>query len=58
MREPKEIVDEIEAAAVLSDGEEERFFGFVVIGLPFDSGHILALRRFPASSIGPGYTSV
>jgi hypothetical protein len=28
------------------------------MGLPFDSGHVLALRRFPASSIGPAYTSV
>jgi hypothetical protein len=28
------------------------------MGLPFVSGHVLALRRFPASSIGPGYTSV
>jgi hypothetical protein len=58
MREPKYIVDEIEAAAALSEGEDERFFGYAVIGLPFDSGHVLALRRFPASSIGPGYTSV
>jgi hypothetical protein len=29
-----------------------------VIGLPFRSGHVLALRRFPASSVGPGYTSI
>ena len=28
------------------------------MGLPFRSGHILGLRRFPASSIGPGYRSV
>jgi len=58
MREPKDIVDEIEAGAALSEGEDERFFGYAVIGLPFDSGHVLSLRRFPASSIGPGYTSV
>jgi hypothetical protein len=58
MREPKEYVDEIESAAVLPEGEGERFNGYAVIGLPFDSGHVLALRRFPASSIGPGYTSV
>ena len=25
---------------------------------PFRSGHVLALRRFPHTSIGPGYTSV
>ena len=59
MREPKDIVDEIETVAALSEGgEDERFFGYAVIGLPFDSGHVLALRRFPASSIGPSYTSV
>jgi hypothetical protein len=28
------------------------------MGLPFSSGHVLAMRRFPASSIGPAYTSV
>jgi hypothetical protein len=28
------------------------------MGLPFSSGHVLAMRRFPAASIGPGYTSV
>lgn len=58
MREPKEIVDGIESGAALTEGEGERFFGYAVIGLPFDSGHILALRRFPVSSIGPGYTSI
>jgi hypothetical protein len=28
------------------------------MGLPFASGHVLAMRRFPASSIGPAYTSI
>jgi hypothetical protein len=28
------------------------------MGLTFASGHVLALRRFPASSVGPAYTSV
>ena len=28
------------------------------MGLPFTSGHILALRRFPASSVGPPFRSV
>jgi hypothetical protein len=28
------------------------------MGLPFRSGHVLGVRRFPASSIGPAYTSV
>ena len=42
----------------LPPGEGERFAGFGVMGLPFSSGHVLATRRFPASSIGPAYTSV
>jgi hypothetical protein len=28
------------------------------MGLPLTSGHLLAMRRFPASSVGPGYRSV
>ncbi|MGH9209250.1 MAG: hypothetical protein ACRD2C_01050 [Acidimicrobiales bacterium] len=39
-------------------GPGERFAGYGVMGLPFVSGHVLAMRRFPASSIGPAYTSV
>ena len=58
MREPKDYVAEIESAANLPDGREERFSGYGVVGLPFTSGHILALRRFAASSIGPAYISV
>jgi hypothetical protein len=42
----------------LPPGEGERFAGFGVMGLPFSSGNVLAMRRFPASSIGPAYTSV
>jgi hypothetical protein len=49
---------EIERHAGLPAGAGERFTGYGVMGLPFASGHVLALRRFPASSIGPAYTSV
>ena len=42
----------------LPSGSGERFAGWGVMGLPFTSGHVLALRRFSASSIGPGYTTV
>ena len=45
-------------SADLPHGDEERFAGYGVMGLPFSSGHVLAMRRFPASSIGPPYTSV
>jgi hypothetical protein len=55
---PREIIDQIEANAALPAGSGERFSGYAVMGLPFRSGHVLALRRFPASSVGPGYTSV
>ena len=47
-----------EGAAEGAVGEEETFTGFGVTGVPFSSGYVLALRRFAASSIGPGYTSV
>jgi hypothetical protein len=58
MREPAEYADEIERDATLPAGSGERFSGYGVMGLTFRSGHILGLRRFPASSIGPGYRSV
>lgn len=58
MSEPRELVAQIEASPRLPDGDGERFNGWGVFGLTFASGHILALRRFPASSIGPAYTSV
>src|SRR5258708_5205753 len=55
---PREIVHQIETNPALPAGAGDRFAGYAVIGLPFRSGHVLALRRFPASSVGPGYTSV
>lgn len=58
MREPADVIAELERRAELPPGAGERFFGYGVMGLPFRSGHVLALRRFPASSIGPGYRSV
>jgi hypothetical protein len=51
-------IEALEREAPLPDGGGERFSGYAIIGLPFESGHVLALRRFPASSIGSGYTSV
>jgi hypothetical protein len=56
--EPREIAERLEQRAALPAGEEERFTGYAVMGVPFASGHVLALRHFPASSLGPGYTSV
>jgi len=56
--EPRRLVEQLEAAASLPAGSNERFNGYGVMGLPFRSGHVLAMRRFPASAVGPGYTSV
>jgi hypothetical protein len=32
--------------------------GFAVVGLPFAAGDVLALRRIPTTTFGPGYTSL
>lgn len=56
--EPRDYADRIERALELPNGENERFGGYGVMGVPFDSGHVLAMRRFTASSVGAGYTSV
>lgn len=56
--EPREYALRAEDARVAADESEEAFSGYGVMGLPFASGHVLGLRRFPASSIGPGYFSV
>ena len=58
MAEPKELVDRLEQDAKLPGGNEERFAGYGVMGVPFTSGDLLAMRRFPASSLGHGYTSL
>jgi len=58
MAAPKELVDRLEQGAELPSGDEERFAGYGVMGVPFTSGDVLAMRRFPASSLGRGYTSV
>ena len=51
-------IEAMERGAKVPQGKEERFFGYGVVGLPFASGHVLALRRWPASSLGQSYTSV
>jgi hypothetical protein len=58
MQSPRTLVESMERAPALPSGPEERFAGYGVMGVPFSSGHVLALRHFPASSVGPGYTSV
>lgn len=56
--ELRRIIEQIEESSLVPEGDSDRFVGYAVIGSPFVSGHLLALRRFPASSLGPGYTSI
>ncbi|WP_095212969.1 hypothetical protein [Frankia sp. AvcI1] len=72
MREPRDVVDDLEHRSHVRPARtngvaqqdrrppagEDRFAGYGVMGLPFRSGHVLGLRRFPESSLGPGYRSV
>lgn len=39
-------------------GPGERFRGYALIGMAFESGDVLGLRRWFTSSVGPPYTSV
>ena len=55
---PAAIVARMERRPALPAGAGERFSGYGVMAAPFQSGHILAMRRFAASSLGHGYTSV
>lgn len=57
-RVPRDVVAGLEARPVVPVGSDDRFAGYAILGVRFASGDILALRRFPASSVGPGYTSV
>jgi hypothetical protein len=55
---PRDAVAAVTAHPVLPAGDDERFVGFGVMGLPFGNGHYLALRQFPATTFAPAYVSV
>jgi hypothetical protein len=55
---PRDAAARVEDAPVLPAGAGERFTGYGVLGVAFASGHVLALRRMAASSVGPAFTSV
>jgi hypothetical protein len=55
--EPAVLAEEAEQGTPPAAAAEEVFRGYGIMGLPLSSGYVLALRRFPATSIGPGYTS-
>lgn len=42
----------------LAPGRNDRVRGYGVMGIPFGGSEYLALRCWPASSFGPGYTAV
>ena len=56
--EPRDYAARTESLKSEAAKDWEHFSGWGIMGLPFRSGHILGLRRFPATSIGPGYTSL
>jgi hypothetical protein len=53
-----ELAARLERAPSLPEGQEERFTGYGVMAAPFQSGDVLAMRRFAASSLGHSYSSV
>jgi len=55
---PAELAWQLEEHPQLPRADCERVSGYGVMGLPFDSGHVLGLRRWTASSLGDGYTSI
>jgi hypothetical protein len=55
---PREAATSLDIGHTLPPGVDERVTGYGVIGLPFASGHYLALRDFAASSFGPAYRAV
>ena len=55
---PQEAVAAVLANPVLPPGDDERFVGFGIMGLPFANGHYLAMRHFPATTFAPPYLSV
>lgn len=55
---PQHTVAALLADPVLPPGDDERFVGFGIMGLPFANGHYLAMRHFPATTFAPPYLSV
>jgi hypothetical protein len=58
VKKPVEFAREVEEKPRLPGGCDDRVSGYGVMGLPFRSGHVLGLRRWTASSVGEGFTSI
>lgn len=55
---PRQAAEALVAEPRLAQGDDERFSGYGVMGMPFASGHYLALRDMVASSVGPAYRTI
>ena len=55
---PAAIVAALNDRPELPAGNDERFAGFGIMGLPFANGHYLGLRQFPTATFAPAYASV
>jgi hypothetical protein len=55
---PQDTVAAVLANPTLPPGDDERFVGFGIMGLPFSNGHYLAMRQFPATTFAPPYLSI
>ena len=55
---PRQAVAHLQAHPHLVEGDDERFTGYGVMGVPFASGHYLGLRDFVATSVGPAYRAI
>lgn len=58
MKSPAHFARQAEEHPALPPGRGECVSGYGVMGLPFTSGHVLGLRRWTASSVGEGFTSI
>lgn len=58
LAQPRDLAELTEIDPTVPEGPGDRLCGYGVLGLPFQSGHVLALRRYPASSLGYGYSAV
>jgi hypothetical protein len=58
VNEPAYFARQREQNPELPGGSGERVSGYGVMGLPFQSGHVLGLRRWTASSVGEAFTSI
>ncbi|MEO8262341.1 MAG: hypothetical protein ABI566_07200 [Pseudolysinimonas sp.] len=55
---PRKAVTDAEAHPRLARGDDERFTGYGVMGVPFSSGHYLVLRDMLATSLGTAYRAI